>query len=149
MKNYNNPKAQLFSRLLMVAPIVDVWTRTDRAETYTILPRHLRNKASVQLQYGLNLPRPIDDLYIGEGAVTGTLSFSSYPEWTRVSWDDVFMMGIDGRGHIFDEEYMLQIFGVSKLAEEQRPYRQHASGLRVYEGGRKGAPPPRLPRGAA
>lgn len=145
-------KKQLFESLLTSNYVVDLWLRTD-LPTDTILPSYLMGRDAVQLQYGLNLPVQIRDLYIGEGAVTGTLSFAQCGlAWTRACWVDVFMISIldpkgQMRGQVFDEEYAQKLFA---RVRDQQVGRPHRSGFRVIDGGRASAPSSSpTPKGAA
>lgn len=143
-----NTKAHFFLDLLAKFPVVDVWVRTDRLNTDTVLPAQLMGKEFVQLQYGLNLAFRIRDLYVGEGAVTGTLRFGYDVRFTRVCWDDVFMITADQRGQVFDEEYALRIAPGAK-PEAPRVGRLHKkSGFRVIDGGKSPTQAP-APKGAA
>lgn len=154
----NNPKARMFLDLLAKHSIVDLWIRTDRPNTYTDLPTLLMGREWVCLQYGLNLAIPIRDLYVGEGGVTGTLSFEYSPHLTRVQWEDVFVINVAREfAHVFDEEHAMSILqrsatepGTLERLTKPQPAqgRRHKSGFRVFDGGKSAAREP-SPKGAA
>lgn len=60
-----------------------------------VLPGHLKSDAwiagttVIPLEYGLDMPLPIDDLKIVENGVSATLSFSRVPFTTFVPWGAV------------------------------------------------------------
>ena len=58
-----------------------------------VLPEHLRSSdwtagtSIIPLEYGLDLPVPIDDIRITDDGVSATLSFSRHPYQTHVPWE--------------------------------------------------------------
>ena len=60
-----------------------------------VLPEHLRSDdwiagpSLIHLEYGLDMPLPIDDLRITDEGISATLSFSRIPFQTYVPWEAV------------------------------------------------------------
>lgn len=51
----------------------------------------------VYLDYGLDMPIPIDDMKIAEDGVSATLSFNRSPFLTTVPWEAVVTIGLGGK----------------------------------------------------
>jgi hypothetical protein len=59
------------------------------------VPEHKRS-AWMSLQFGDNMPTPIQGLMCNENGIGGTLSFDGKPAHTWVPWDAVYAMGSSG-----------------------------------------------------
>jgi len=81
---------EIFTYLIKTHPIVSVIL--DSRVDGVILPSHLLGKEYVQLQYGMNLVRPIIDLNIGADGISATLSFNRKDFKTFVPWTSVLTM---------------------------------------------------------
>ncbi|MDX2023313.1 MAG: ClpXP protease specificity-enhancing factor SspB [Deltaproteobacteria bacterium] len=69
------------------------------------VPDHLRNEARLVLQYGLNMPVPVEDLEVTEGGVKATLSFARQPHKTLIPWTAIYVIACtDGRGVLYQED---------------------------------------------
>jgi hypothetical protein len=85
-----------FEDLLSHEPVVRVvLINHSRLE----VPEGVRPKAmdTVTLEYGLNLPVPIDDLEITDSGIRATLSFSRTSAPTFVPWEAVVDIGLSPR----------------------------------------------------
>ncbi len=54
------------------------------------IPARLMNQPQVVLQFGYDMPVPIDDLSVDDDGISGTLSFRGLPFWCYVPWTCVF-----------------------------------------------------------
>lgn len=66
------------------------------------LPLYLKNKTSCILEYGLNLPVPIPDLYVIDDGIHATLSFQRAVFKTFVPWGAVQALSdSSGAGRVY------------------------------------------------
>ncbi len=69
------------------------------------VPPHLKTESRLVLQYGLNMPVPVEDLEVTEGGVKATLSFSRQPYSTLIPWTAIYVIACtDGRGVLYKED---------------------------------------------
>ena len=75
-----------------------------RYHPLAVLPGHLRSDewiagtTAIPLEYGLDMPVPIDDMRITKNGVSATLSFSRIPLETYVPWEAMILIeGVDPR----------------------------------------------------
>lgn len=69
------------------------------------VPEHLQNETRLVLQYGLNMPVPVEDLEVTEAGVKATLSFSRQPYQTLIPWSAIYVIACtDGRGVLYQED---------------------------------------------
>lgn len=69
------------------------------------VPDHLRTETRLVLQYGLNMPVPVEDLEVTDEGVKATLSFSRTPWQTMIPWAAIYVIACtDGRGVLFQED---------------------------------------------
>ena len=69
------------------------------------LPDHLRDELRLRLDYGLDMPIPIEDLQVTEQGVQATLSFNRQPQSTFVPWSAVYVVAqADGAGVLYPED---------------------------------------------
>jgi stringent starvation protein B len=77
----------------------------DARREGVVVPEHLKADPHLVLQYGIDLPIPINDLVVDERGVRATLSFSRTPHGTFVPWAAVYVIATeDGRGVLFPED---------------------------------------------
>jgi stringent starvation protein B len=104
-----------------------VHVHLDPRKDGVIVPVHFRKQAQLVLEIGLNMPVPIPDLRVDDGAMTCTLSFSRQPFYCVVPWPAVFaMVGDDGRGMVWPEDVPPEI-----QAQAARPPEPEAPRPRV------------------
>jgi hypothetical protein len=67
------------------------------------LPQHLMKQEEVQLQIGMNMPRPIPDLFTSPEGVTCTLSFNRQNTFCVIPWRSIEVMWFEGdsQGYVF------------------------------------------------
>lgn len=69
------------------------------------VPEHLQSETRLVLQYGLNMPVPVEDLEVTEEGVKATLSFSRQPYQTLIPWSAIYVIACtDGRGVLYQED---------------------------------------------
>jgi stringent starvation protein B len=104
-----------------------VHVHLDPRKDGVIVPVHFRKQAQLVLEIGLNMPVPIPDLRVDDGAMTCTLSFSRQPFYCVVPWPAVFaMVGDDGRGMVWPDDVPPEI-----QAQAARPPEPEAPRPRV------------------
>lgn len=104
-----------------------VHVHLDPRKDGVIVPANFRKQAQLVLEIGLNMPVPIPDLRVDDGAMTCTLSFSRQPFYCVVPWPAVFaMVGDDGRGMVWPEDVPPEI-----QAQAARPPEPEAPRPRV------------------
>ncbi|MCG5053641.1 MAG: hypothetical protein KA712_11825 [Myxococcales bacterium] len=82
------------------------------------VPEHLRSEPRLVLQYGLNMPVPVEDLEVTEGGIKATLSFSRQPYTTMVPWTAVYVIACtDGRGVLYQEDVPGELLEESRGSE--------------------------------
>ena len=70
-----------------------------------VVPGPFASQPHLVLQYGQNMPIPIEDLEVTEGGVTASLSFSRVPHRTFVPWSAVYLITCtNGSGMLFQED---------------------------------------------
>jgi len=104
-----------------------VHVHLDPRKDGVIVPANFRKQAQLVLEIGLNMPVPIPDLRVDDGAMTCTLSFSRQPFYCVVPWPAVFaMVGDDGRGMVWPDDVPPEI-----QAQAARPPEPEAPRPRV------------------
>jgi predicted methyltransferase MtxX (methanogen marker protein 4) len=100
------------------------------------VPMHFKKNGTIVLHYGLNMPKPIHDLFVSNDGISGTLSFLSLGNVeTFVPWEAVQAMTDDsGIGYVWDHSVL------EKKATK--------NGLRLIQGGKSKTPPPTEPTAA-
>jgi stringent starvation protein B len=79
-------------REVMLYLLQDAWVlvHLDGRRQGVILPEHLKQERHVILQYGYNMPVPIDDFVVDERGISATLSFRRVAQTTFIPWSAVF-----------------------------------------------------------
>jgi stringent starvation protein B len=89
-----------------------------RAEAVRV-PPWFKKQPQLVLQIGLNMPVPIQDLDVGEDAVSCTLSFSRTPHFCWIPWTSVFaLVGENGRGMVWPEDVPKEV--AAQAAQQQK-----------------------------
>lgn len=84
------------------------------------VPAHLQGEARLVLQYGLNMPVPVEDLEVTEGGIKATLSFSRQPHSTLIPWTAVYVIACtDGRGVLYQEDVPAELLTTAPDAEPE------------------------------
>lgn len=108
------------------------------------VPDHLRNEARLVLQYGLNMPVPVEDLEVTEGGVKATLSFARQPHKTLIPWTAIYVIACtDGRGVLYQEDVPPELLVAAHGAQEDRDGAEEPGGPDI-DGPRKRAASPLL-----
>jgi stringent starvation protein B len=90
-----------------LAFLKDGWVTVyiDARRPGVAVPDHLRAETRLVLQYGLNMPVPVEDLEVTDEGVKATLSFSRTPWQTMIPWSAIYVIACtDGRGVLFQED---------------------------------------------
>jgi len=70
-----------------------------------VVPAPFSSQAHLVLQYGRNMPIPIDALEVTDAGVSATLSFSRVPHRTYVPWSAVYAVtSTNGCGALYQED---------------------------------------------
>jgi stringent starvation protein B len=111
-----------------------VHVHLDPRKDGVIVPAHFRKQAQLVLEIGLNMPVPIPDLRVDDGAMTCTLSFSRQPFYCVVPWPAVFaMVGDDGRGMVWPDDVPAEIQAqASRPPEPEAPRPRVVSSKRAH-----------------
>lgn len=83
-------KSEVFVLMIKKHPVITVVL--NPTVQGVILPKHLMDRETVQLQYGMNLVRPIPDLNVGSDGISATLSFNRKDFKTFIPWDAVMFI---------------------------------------------------------
>lgn len=152
-----NPKSDILEGLLGDYAVVQVWLDSHDPEA-VVLPNKLMKQDAVVLELGLNLPVPINDLYVGDGGFRATLSFDHRPFEVTVLWDAVYMFSVKGEGGVvFDDVRAKRALAGAGLEFDEdevtevkpRARRTLPPGWAVIEGGRVDEPSNEPPRRAS
>lgn len=81
-------KAKFFGECLATGASVRIFLETKAAT----LPKYLYSSRAIALDYGLNLPIPIPDLFVDQAGIHGTLSFGGDYFSVFVPWDSIFQI---------------------------------------------------------
>jgi hypothetical protein len=79
-----------FELALAEYPLVSVFVRQH---PQLVVPADTIHDGIVRLDYGLNLPVPIDNFVIDTAGIAAELSFNREPHYTFVPWNAVVTMG--------------------------------------------------------
>lgn len=85
-------KLDTFGHMLKTGNVVVVVLDSRRPDVE--LPAEHKSAPGLVLHYGLNMARPIPDLFADEEGISGTLSFNQCPVQTFVPWSAVYAMFI-------------------------------------------------------
>lgn len=92
---------------VMLHLLEDAWVyvQLDPRRDDVVLPEHLREQPRLILQYGYNMPMPINDLKIDERGISATLSFQRTPHATFIPWSAVFVLSDgDKRAMVWEDD---------------------------------------------
>ena len=114
-----------------------VYVHLDPRSEAVRVPDWFKNQPQLVLQIGLNMPVPIQDLDVGDEAVSCTLSFSRRPHFCWIPWTSVFaLVGENGRGMVWPEDVPKEV--AAQAAQQQK--KEAAPKLRAVPAEAK--PPP-------
>jgi hypothetical protein len=82
-----------FELALVEYPLVSVFVRPHPKLVIPSFAARTNDDEVVRLDYGLNLPVPIDDIIIDQEGISATLSFNRVPYPTFVPWEAIVTMG--------------------------------------------------------
>lgn len=94
-------------REVMLYLLQDAWVlvHLDGRRQGVILPDHLKQERHVILQYGYNMPVPIDDFVVDERGISATLSFRRVAQTTFIPWSAIFAITDgDKRSMVWQED---------------------------------------------
>jgi len=82
------------------------WRATDLADSNRlILPGYLVGRNHITLQYGYNMPVPIQNFSVGLAGIGGVLSFKTKLYYCFVPWDNIFAIVVDAYdAHIWNKD---------------------------------------------
>jgi len=70
-----------------------------------VVPAPFASQPHLVLQYGQNMPIPIEDLEVTAGGVSASLSFSRVPHRTFIPWSAVYLITCtNGSGMLYQED---------------------------------------------
>jgi stringent starvation protein B len=96
-----------------------VYVHLDPRNEAVRVPAWFKKQPQLVLQIGLNMPVPIQDLEVGEEAVSCTLSFSRTPHFCWIPWTSVFaLVGENGRGMVWPEDVPKEV--AAQAAQQQK-----------------------------
>ena len=104
-----------------LAFLKDGWVTVyiDARRPGVAVPDHLRTETRLVLQYGLNMPVPVEDLEVTDDGVKATLSFSRTPWQTMIPWSAIYVIACtDGRGVLFQEDVPAELMSSFVGGEE-------------------------------
>lgn len=82
-----------------------VYVHLDPRCDGVVVPEYFRTQPRLVLQYGFNMPVPIQDLKVDERGISATLSFRQTPQATFIPWAAVFALSDgDKRGMVWEED---------------------------------------------
>ena len=99
----------------------------DARHPDVVVPPHLKGESRLVLQYGLNMPVPVENLQVTDVGVKATLSFSRQPHDTLIPWPAIYVIACtDGRGLLYKEdvpaELMAEVSGEEQgRSEDDKP----------------------------
>ena len=85
----------------------DGWVRVylDARRPGVVLPARFCSAAQMLLEYGEDMPIPIEDLVIDDEGIRATLSFSQESCGTFVPWSAVYVIfNVENRGICYEED---------------------------------------------
>lgn len=107
---------------VLIELLKDAWVyvRLDPRRDGVALPEWLRTEPSLTLQYGYNMPIPIQDFVVDEKGIGATLSFQKRPYSTFIPWSAVFII-TDGekRGVLWEEDMPEEVRAAIQAAVEK------------------------------
>lgn len=109
---------------LMIHMLEDAWVyvHLDPRRDGVILPDHLRLEKRLVLQYGYNMPVPIDNFNVDERGISATLSFRRVPCATFIPWAAVFAVTDgDKRTWVWQEDMPADLNLEEGAAEPAQP----------------------------
>ncbi|MGH7283210.1 MAG: ClpXP protease specificity-enhancing factor SspB [Polyangiaceae bacterium] len=87
-----------------------------------VVPPNFRRQPQLLLQIGLNMAKPIPDLYFDDEKMSCTLSFGQVPFFCIVPWTAVFaMVGQDGRGMVWPDSLPPEVARARAMPREATP----------------------------
>ena len=96
-----------------------VYVHLDPRNEAVRVPAWFKKQPQLVLQIGLNMPVPIQDLDVGDDAVSCTLSFSRTPHFCWIPWTSVFaLVGENGRGMVWPEDVPKEV--AAQAAQQQK-----------------------------
>jgi stringent starvation protein B len=96
-----------------------VYVHLDPRGDSVRVPDWFKKQPQLVLQIGLNMPVPIQDLDVGDEAVSCTLSFSRRPHFCWIPWTSVFaLVGENGRGMVWPEDVPKEV--AAQAAQQQK-----------------------------
>ncbi|HWA72138.1 MAG TPA: ClpXP protease specificity-enhancing factor SspB [Polyangiaceae bacterium] len=96
-----------------------VYVHLDPRSEGVRVPDWFKKQPQLVLQIGLNMPVPIQDLDVGDEAVSCTLSFSRRPHFCWIPWTSVFaLVGENGRGMVWPEDVPKEV--AAQAAQQQK-----------------------------
>jgi stringent starvation protein B len=96
-----------------------VYVHLDPRDEAVRVPAWFKKQPQLVLQIGLNMPVPIQDLDVGDEAVSCTLSFSRTPHFCWIPWTSVFaLVGENGRGMVWPEDVPKEV--AAQAAQQQK-----------------------------
>ena len=124
----------------------------DARRTGVSVPDNLRNEARLVLQYGLNMPVPVEDLEVTEDGVKATLSFARQPHKTLIPWTAIYVIACtDGRGVLYQEDVPAELLVAAHGGQDDRDGQEErgdTDGEPLHKGGASpllAMTPPTLP----
>jgi hypothetical protein len=77
----------------------------DARSEGVVVPAPFSSQPHLALQYGYNMPIPIEDLEVTPAGVSASLSFSRIPHRTYVPWSSVYLItSTNGTGVLYQED---------------------------------------------
>lgn len=107
----------------MLNLLEDAWVfvHLDPRREGVVLPAHLRQQKRVVLQYGYNMPVPIEDFKVDEKGIWATLSFQRQCHATFVPWSAVFALTDGDKRTLVWEEDLPADLNLSEEAQAEAP----------------------------
>jgi stringent starvation protein B len=120
------PKQETFLSLLK-----EGWVslHLDARSEGVVVPAPFSSQPHLALQYGYNMPIPIEDLEVTPAGVSASLSFSRIPHRTYVPWSAVYLItSTNGTGVLYQEDVPADV-ALSLVGEREKtnPLPQPAS----------------------
>ncbi len=102
-----NPDERPSKRDAFLAFFKEGWVSVhlDARRPGVAVPPELSENPHLVLQYGRDMPLPIQDLEVTDAGISATLSFSRTPHATAIPWSAVYIVACtDGRGVLYYED---------------------------------------------
>lgn len=112
------PKQETFLSLLK-----EGWVslHLDARSEGVVVPAPFSSQPHLALQYGYNMPIPIEDLEITPAGVSASLSFSRIPHRTYVPWSAVYLItSTNGTGVLYQEDVPADV-ALSLVGDRENP----------------------------